>query len=316
MLCFEFIYILDPEIYTRYLKRGVYKYVPKVWLKKMKPKEVVNFTNEKGDVLGKGIGVFLENNEKTKEEYINGVIDGVEVFKSEQTGKILYDDIYIFNRKDRHYIREKTGLEIADGMEVLIYFLPYVLKELLYLCDEKLWNSEILMVSDGSNLPYKLIERLSKEVRFLTILEDKKENAQKNIDKIYNDTGLSIFYSQNVDKILMNYNIIINFKDNISVDTKKLRGKTIVFDLSVGQNFSEEINNINKSVITIEDFLFHWKDLIVEKDFFHTEELIPSYKYEVFNRYDIKDFKQVLVKNEKYTLEELVQTKIRNRIHI
>lgn len=316
MLCFEFLYILNQEIYTRYLKRGMYKYIPKIWLKKMKPKEVGDFTNEKGDILGRGIGIFLENIEMTKEEYINGVINVAKFFKSDQTKKILYDDIYIFDSQDRCYIKEQTGLEIADGVDVFIYFLPYVLKELLHLCDEKLSNSEILIISDSSNLPYKLIERLSKEIRFLTILGDKKDNVQKSIDKIYNDTGLSIFYSQNVDRILMNYNIIINFKDNIPVNIKKLRSKTIVFDLSTEKVFSEEINNINKNVITIEDFLFNWEYLIRQKEFFHTENLIPSHKYEVFNRYDIKDFEKVLVRNQKYTLEELVQNKIRNRIHI
>lgn len=294
----------------------MYKYIPKIWLKKMKPKEVVDFTNEKGDILGRGIGIFLENIEMTKEEYINGVINVAKLFKSDQTKKILYDDIYIFDSQDRCYIKEQTGLEIADGVDVFIYFLPYVLKELLHLCDEKLSNSEILIISDSSNLPYKLIERLSKEIRFLTILGDKKDNVQKSIDKIYNDTGLSIFYSQNVDRILMNYNIIINFKDNIPVNIKKLRSKTIVFDLSTEKVFSEEINNINKNVITIEDFLFNWEYLIRQKEFFHTENLIPSHKYEVFNRYDIKDFEKVLVRNQKYTLEELVQNKIRNRIHI
>lgn len=294
----------------------MYKYIPKIWLKKMKPKEVVDFTNEKGDILGRGIGIFLENIEMTKEEYINGVINVAKFFKSDQTKKILYDDIYIFDSQDRCYIKEQTGLEIADGVDVFIYFLPYVLKELLHLCDEKLSNSEILIISDSSNLPYKLIERLSKEIRFLTILGDKKDNVQKSIDKIYNDTGLSIFYSQNVDRILMNYNIIINFKDNIPVNIKKLRSKTIVFDLSTEKVFSEEINNINKNVITIEDFLFNWEYLIRQKEFFHTENLIPSHKYEVFNRYDIKDFEKVLVRNQKYTLEELVQNKIRNRIHI
>lgn len=297
------------------MKRGILKYVPDKWFKSKKPRIITNFTHSNEKIIGKGIGLFTDYNNISKEEYINGLTK-ISKIKSDKDKFLVLDKLQLLNYEDIEYIEGKTGLEVIDGKDVKVYFLTYVLKKIYRLLNEELTKKEILIISDGSPKTYELIFKLSKEVSFLTVIGEDEEKVKQISEKIYKDTGLSIFCAKNIDKILTNYNIIINLRDEIILDLKNLRSKPIVFDLSLEKNLSSEIKKHNDSIVTVEEFLFAHDHLLIESDLFEVKGEIPSYKYGVFRDFHIEDFKKVLVYNTAFTIEDLINYKIRYRIPI
>lgn len=297
------------------MKKGVLKYVPDRWFKTKKPRFVTNFTNNNEMIIGSGIGIFTDYDNLTKEEYIRGITSIVKL-KTDKDKFLVLDKLCLLTYEDLEHIEGETGLKVIDGKDVKVHFLTYVLKKICKLLNEELTKKEILIISDGSPQTYELILNLSKEVRFLTVVGDDETKIKQISENIYNNTGLSIFFTKNIDRILTNYNIIINLKDKLLLDLKNLRSKPIVFDLSLEKNLSKEIEKYNDSIVTIEDFIFSYDDFVVESELFEMKGEIPSYKYGAFHDFHMDDFKKVLVYNTVYTIEDLINSKIRYRILI
>ncbi|WP_159436085.1 hypothetical protein [Anaerosalibacter sp. Marseille-P3206] len=297
------------------MKKGILKYVPDKWFKRKKPRFVTNFTDHNGVIVGKGVGIFTDYNELTKEEYIQGIIS-INKIKSDEDKFLVLDNLYLLTVEDINYIENETGLSVIDGKDARVYFLTYVLKEIHNFLGEDLTKKEILIISDESSKTYKLILNLSKEVRFLTVTGEDEEEIKQIAEDVYNNTGLSIFFSKNINRILTNYNIIINLKDNVSLDLKNIRSKTIIFDLSLEKNLSKALEKFNSSLVIIKDFLFTYDHFIMESELFEDKGEIPSYKYEAFKDYNVDDFEKVVVHDKDYSIKELVDNKIRYRIPI
>ena len=137
---------------------------------------MTNFTDNNGEVIGKGIGIFtVDYKELSKSKYIEGIIEGVEKFRTTETRNIVLDNLDLLGLKDIEYLEDKTKLKVLDGKKIMIYFMPSVLKELYDGLESKLTDKEVLIISDDSFLTYDLIRSLSDEVRFLTVAgEDEK----------------------------------------------------------------------------------------------------------------------------------------------
>lgn len=276
---------------------------------------MTNFTDSNGEVIGKGIGIFtVDYKELSKSKYIEGIIEGVEKFRTSETKNIVLDNLDLLGLEDIEYIEDRTKLKIVDGKKIMIYFMPSVLKELYDGLESKLTDKEVLIISDDSFLTYDLIRSLSDEVRFLTVAGEDEKWIEDISRKIYDTTGLSIFYTKNIDRILKRYDIILNLSEYIFVDIDKLRGNVIVFDLSFEHILAQQARKINSKILIVEDFLFDYEQLVSERQFFHIKKEIPSYKYEVFEEKSMEDFKKVLVDGNSYTLEDLINKKIKKKV--
>src|SRR5699024_9772807 len=138
-------------------------------------------------------------------KYIEGIIEGVEKFRTNESRNIIFDNLDLLELKDIEYIENKTKLKVLDGKKTMIYFMPSVLKEFYSGLESKLTDKEILIISDDSFLTYDLIRNLSGEVRFLTVTGEDEKWIEDISYKIYDTTGLSIFYTKNIDRILKKY---------------------------------------------------------------------------------------------------------------
>ena len=128
---------------------------------------MTNFTDSNGKVIGKGIGIFtVDYKELSKSKYIEGIIEGVEKFRTNESRNIILDNLDLLELKDIEYIEIKTKLKVLDGKKTMIYFMPSVLKEFYSGLESNLTDKEILIISDDSFLTYDLIRNLSGEVRF------------------------------------------------------------------------------------------------------------------------------------------------------
>lgn len=300
-----------------HIRKGIFKYIPMKWIRKIRPKMITDFTNNKKETIGKGIGIFTPNSNKlSKEELIEGILKGVEKFKSSKSRNIVLYNLDILELKDFQYIEKKTGLRILNGKQTMVEFLPMVLKELSTFLERKLIDEEILIISDNSFLTYDLIKDLSNRFKFLTIVGNDGYWIEDISKKIYDTTGLSIFYTRDINRILKNYSIIINLNEDVLIDIYKLKSTTIVFDLSIKKLLARRINSSNKNILVIEDFLFSCEELLLERKIFDLGKEVPSYKYEVFQDNNIENFRKVVVNIEEYTLRDLAYKKIKKRSNI
>ncbi|WP_042681036.1 hypothetical protein [Anaerosalibacter massiliensis] len=300
-----------------HIRKGIFKYIPMKWIRKIRPKMITDFTNNKKETIGKGIGIFIPNSNKlSKEELIEGILKGVEKFKSSKSRNIVLYNLDILELKDFQYIEKKTGLRILNGKQTMVEFLPMVLKELSTFLERKLIDEEILIISDNSFLTYDLIKDLSNRFKFLTIVGNDGYWIEDISKKIYDTTGLSIFYTRDINRILKNYSIIINLNEDVLIDIYKLKSTTIVFDLSIKKLLARRINSSNKNILVIEDFLFSCEELLLERKIFDLGKEVPSYKYEVFQDNNIENFRKVVVNIEEYTLRDLAYKKIKKRSNI
>jgi len=311
--CFEFIYILEPEVYKKYLKKGIYSIIPEKYLIKLKikPKFITYFTNENGNRIGKGIGVFLTYDGLNREEYVRMVIESLNKFKEENTRKILLDNLHIINSEDIYVIEKETNMEIIDGKKVLIRFLPYVLQKIAKELNINIRDEEILIIGEDGDLTRQLIQVLSREARFLTLVGEDENYIQDLVQEIYNATGLSIFYSKNIDRILTNYSIIINLKDNQYINLNNLKSKCLIFDFSIEKILRNNLKN--RYAIVVEDFLFRIPQTISEKEYFPLDNEMSSWKYEAIELFEKSHLYKLQTNGGKYDMKSFVDLQIKDK---
>lgn len=306
-----FIYILSKEKYFDYYYRGVKRILPNNLIPVIRPRTVEDIYDINGNILGKVCGVYLKNYPDEKEQLIENYILSIERLKDEHIDSVIFEDMSFFNRQDLKSIENRTGLNVVDGINTLISFLSVALERIYSLLNSDLKNKEFLIIGDDEKQTKDLIESVYREVRFITITG---KYSDVTIDNIYKHTlertGLSVFYSKNIDKILTNYSIIINLIDNYSIDFRKLRSETVVFDFSFNKNLRKDALLSGKA--TIEDFMFKGDDLNIRNNRFLPGD-ICSRIYENFNRYNKEDFKGFVINDEFCSIEEFINRKIKNK---
>lgn len=230
--------------------------------------------------------------------------------KDENTNLLLIEELYLFRREELKLIENRTNLRVLDGMKVLINYLPLVLNKIYGRLEEDIKDKEILILGDDEELTKKVIESIYKNIGFVTISGQYKEEDIENIyEYILDKTGLSIFYSKNIDRILTNYSIIINLIDNYNINFNNVRGEVIIFDFSISKQFSKNIKQ-NSKLRIVEDFVFKGDNLdIRENDF--VPFLIHSYIYEQLSNMKLEDFKGLYVNQEFCTVEDFANYNIK-----
>lgn len=215
----------------------------------------------------------------------------------------------LFTMDDLRLIERKTNLKIVNGINTITFFLPSVLKEIYKNLNEDLKEKEILIIGDDKELTKGIIESLYKEVRFITLAGDDEDTIEKISNYMLEKTGLSIFYSKKIDKILTNYSIIINLKDNYYLNTDKFRKKAIIFDCSISKWLKNKAAE-DRRIVIIEDFIFKIDYLNIRENEY-ISSLIPSYFYEQFNRLNSADFAGLSIGGEFYNIENFADYQIR-----
>lgn len=307
----QFLYIVGDQTYYNHFNRGLMKIIPKKYIPTKRVKILEHILSSDGSIIGRVGGVFLNNLNLEKEELIEELVLAIGKLKDENTNRLIMEDLSLFNMDDLRLIERKTNLKIVNGIRVFIFFLPWVLREIYKNLNKSLKEKEVLIIGDDEELTKQIIESLYKEIGFITLAGD-YESTIENISKyILEKTGLSIFYSKNLDKILGNYPIIINFKDNYYLNIGKLREKAIIFDFSMTKGLRDQINEGRRMVI-VEDFLFLIDYLDIKENKF-IKPIIPSYLYEQFNRLDSMDFAGLSIDGECYSLNNFIDYQIKTK---
>ena len=252
------------------------------------------------DVEGREIGIIIGL--YMGDEKSHDLISGIEKIKKQNIKYLILEEIELFNKEEINLIETETNLKILDGMDAIIYFFPIVLEEYIR-------EKEILIFNEDKEITKKIILSLSKKVKSITLVEDNEDIVEEIYDFVLEKTGLSIFHSKNINRILKNYSIIINFNNNTKIDENQIRKEALIFDFSLEKGLKANLENTKKEII--EDFIFKTRSLdILKSDWI--DEQISSSIYEYFNDYKINDFQGLLVNGEVYSPKDFINGKIRH----
>src|SRR5699024_6894381 len=128
-------------------------------------------------------------------------------------------------------------------------------------------------------------------------------------EEILLETGLSIYFTKDIDKTLANYYIIINLNNNVSLNVDILKPESIIFDFSNHNKILKDIHLKNKKTIVINDFIFSNSNLVVQNDDkFDLDKEIPSRLYELNTRLSEEYLKSFSVNGQQYSAKEIVST--------
>lgn len=292
------LYILNNEKYLDYYKEGFIKFLPEFILPKIKPKIIDNIMREE-EIIGKIAGINLKHIDFSDEYKLNEYLNAIIKLKGEDYTKLFIEGYDKLGKEIKDYIQEFTNMKILDGEETRINNLSSVIKHIYNLSQENLDEKEILVICDDKEKTKRIIKEISKDVRFVTAIGCEKYNDEI-YEYILEETGLSLFYPTNIDRILENYSMIINFMDNLCIDFTRARRNSIVFDFRKENFFGNK-----KRTPFIEDFAFNLKDLGINENRF-IENKISSNLFEAIIDDRKEEIKYLYSEGKYYSIEDYV----------
>lgn len=305
------MYIIDEDKYFSHYNRGIFKLIPERLIPATKPKVLDTLYDTNGKEMGTIGGVLLNTSKIEGDKFVEYLTSGTNKIKPYNGKYLLMEKFTSVDRDRLRTIQEKTNLKVLDGTRTLIMYLPLVLKNIQKYLKEDLRKKEVLIIGQGARLTEELIYGLHEDVSFITLMGGEGYEVEKISQSIYKDTGLSIFYPKRIDKILTNYPIIVNLRDDSLIGLNKFRRGAIIFDFSISKNFSKNLKE-HRDIVVIEDFMFCQKDLNMMKNPW-IEKWLPSRFCEFFQAYDHIEPKGFLVNGNVYTMEELINTKVKQK---
>ena len=260
--------------------------------------------------------IFNIVTKKNEEEYNVWIIPVKEKYSNDKIKKILKKNFII---KDNIYVISKE-LENSNIYGIMdIYGIKYVteekVKKLLLISGlehiAKLQKKDInsldvtILIKDNSDINLFLIKEIAKLVKNLKIVSINIYKFRKLEEKLYNELGIAIQFSNSYKKSLERANIIINFdyseieineynicnnaiiinctKDNIKIKSRLFEGINInSYDI----NMNKEIINIFKKIHIYENYkkLILYASIIEkDNDFFDSYNNIDDNKVSIIN---------------------------------
>lgn len=286
------------------------KHIPdKIFLlfhKKIKARIVCNFIKEGDITCGYAAGVFVTYRNLSNSEYISKIIKSIDTIKTEDTKSLIIEKIHSLSLDDIKEIEDRCGLKVLNGRSEIVAYTPYLLREICKLRKKQLNEREILIISDDTALTKELTVNISRDLRFLTILSKDMTFLEKLEKEVLNETGLSLQTIGKLDRVVQNFDIIINMTADISLDTRYIRRNAIIIDISVGRVL-KNISSNRKDLIVITDLLFKNDSILKSNpEVFSLDKKIPSYIYEGIKAIDDNSPIAIRVNHKDYSFKELV----------
>lgn len=252
------------------------------------------------NIIGKIVGINLKPFDPSYKTNLDIYLMGIKGVIDEGDTKLFIEGQENFDKITLDYIQEFTGMKIFDGENTKIKNLPLVLRELYALLKEDIQEKEVLIVCDDKNKTKKIIEEIAKDLRFITTVGYGYENHEEIYEYILEKTGLSLFYTSNVNRILENYSIILNLMDNLSIDFSKARKNSIIFNFAA----SNSTGNTKRPPF-IRDFVFDLKGLNIDSNKW-LDSKVSSSLLESLMEDKTQNAKYIHAGNNYYTIKDYI----------
>ncbi|HEY8363346.1 MAG TPA: hypothetical protein VIK77_10775 [Tissierellaceae bacterium] len=291
------MYIIDEKKYLNQYKKGITKLLPNFFVPNIKPKVL----HEAENIIFAGINIkpidFDDNDD------LNKYIEGIKEVLNEEIGGVYLEGQEKLNYNVLKTIEDNTNVKVFYGENIRIKYLPFILKEIYEILNDNLQEKEILILDSDIERIKRTIKTLSRHVAYITVAGLSEQNQNDLYNYILEETGISVFFSNNIERIAGNYNVIINFIDNMDYIINKLKKHSLVFDFSRGEN--EKL--VNRPPL-IKDFYFTLNNY-EHKEFLTSKEISSS----LFEALSLKQFNSILLyaENELYSTRRFAENFLR-----
>jgi len=244
-------------------------------------------------MIGKVVGINLKRIDFTKEAQLNSFVDGLNQIKSGNDKAIYISDNHKMPQDVKDYIESETELVFLSGENIRLYNIQYILKELVLNLGSYFTPSDTLIVCNHKDLLIKIITNLADYINFFTVVGIEDSIKEEVYEEVFQSTGISIFQPKNINKIIKNYGVIINFSDQNYFQPKEIRNKSIIIDYSKGKTL-KYFEDKKKELIYIEDInLAH-----NIKNNTYLNKFISPELFEAIENEHMKKFEQIYSRGE------------------
>lgn len=300
------LYIISNLKYLEYCRNGLIKYLPYRFLPNFSPR-IIDSITRKGDIIGKIAGINRKpidfNCDQALEEYIMSIkkID-IGNFRN-----LYLEEVDYIPKVAIGYMESSLGLKVSSSNHIRIEHIPLVVKKIYSQLNSDLKNKEVLVISRDKEIMKNIIKGISKDFKFITVPGSNPIDNEHVYDFILAETGLSLFHSSDINKILNKYNIIINLDDDFKLDTSKIRRNALFFDFTQGSllNFKE-----NNKFHRIKDFGFKLGDLDLDDNKW-LEKDIDSNLYGLLDGKLPGDVEYLYLEKNCYTIKDYINNFIK-----
>lgn len=302
------LYIINHSKFLDYNREGIKKYIPYGLIPRIRPKIIEDIMKE-DNIIGKIAGVNNKAINYSCEKELGEYIIGIKGLGLENFNRLYLEEHRDISREAIDYMEKELGLKISLNEETKITQIPLVIKDIYGVLKEELDDKEILVICRNKETSKGLIKEIAKVNKFITSLGCDPEDSEEIYEYVLEETGLSLFTSSNIDKILGRYSIIINMTDDFKMGSSRIKKNAIIFKLN--KENDENHKKKNKSgPYEIKDFGFDLKDLQVTRNKW-LDPIVDLNLYALINEAACGKIKYLYIENNWYSIKEYVNSFLR-----
>lgn len=250
-----FLYILDSGNYKNYIKTHWVKFFPDFLLPRFKPR-VIEEIRRDGNTIGKVVGINFKEFDYYNDSEWQLYIDGINILKGPDDTNIYIEGSSKYPIDFLKKINELTELKFSSGYNIRISNLPILLKEVYKSLGREMNSTDTLIMSDERKIVLDILEVLSEEINFFTVYGIDSALKDEFYEEVLENTGISIFQPNKIDKIIKNYGTVINFSNKIDIENFYFRNQSVIIDFSVEKPLK---SMQKKNILYIQDIILESK---------------------------------------------------------
>lgn len=283
--------------------------MPNFLLPSYRPK-VIDMIIKDNNIIGKVVGNNVKQVNLLDTKELNSYIEGILKIKSEEDTNLYIEDFNKFPVDILDILQERTGLIISSGNNIRMLNIPYIIKEVFRCLGRDHNSTDTLIISHSKDKLVETIKLLSDTINFFTVIGIDVSLKEQVYNEVLDCTGISIFQPNNIDKIIKNYGIIINYNDEIELEKKDIRNQSVIIDFSKSKPL-KSLETTKKDIIYIEDINFKFEN---NSDFM-SNHISPNL-LESFGEDGEKGFSQINTNNDFYFIGDFIKShiKIKRRV--
>lgn len=298
------MYILTSERYKEYIKSVKFKYLPDFFIPSYKPKIIDSIIKDE-ILLGDVAGIVTRPIDYTNESQLEKYIKNINNIKTKNHTKIYIEDYNKIPIKTMDKIINETELNLIYGDTTRILNIPNIIKEIHKYLKQDYYSKDTLIICSDICKLKSTLDALSDDIRFFTVVGVDSSKKEEIYEEILDSTGISIFQPSNLEKVIKNYGIIINFNDIIEFDVNSIRNESLILDFSRLKPFAV-INKAKKSILIDEIKV----DMKLDSYKWIERRVTPDLSEALGQKEDIK-FRQIGTKNNFYYIKDYIYDEIK-----
>lgn len=196
-------------------------------------------------------------------------------------------------------IADNLSIRLSDGYDVRLYNIPYIIEALKSKWKSDTIKKEILILSNNKDEAIGVIDSISNEFSFISVLGLNDSDGEDVYEKVLDDTGISVYFPKENNISLKKYGFIINTLDYVLINLKGIKNKAIIIDFSKTKPFS----SVNRYVI--EDVSIDISEIgLIDNPWIGKE--VSSDLFNCFSNRDYKSFSRIYKNDDLFTVEDFL----------